>query len=105
MMHRVKRHSAMRVPCPVQLEKQAALTGGRWLQEDGSSSDAPIARSIVQRLQRFGTYGRLKQVLLDSLDRAGTTTYGESWCCTHIKQRRYCCRWFVFTMPQPNGSC
>mmetsp|Transcript_18592 Transcript_18592/g.56153 ORF Transcript_18592/g.56153 Transcript_18592/m.56153 type:complete len:489 (-) Transcript_18592:1324-2790(-) len=35
-----------------------------WLQGGTSASDAPIDRSIVQRLQRFGTYGRLKQVAL-----------------------------------------
>ena len=28
------------------------------------ASDAPLGGDIVQRLQRFGTYGRLKQIAL-----------------------------------------
>ncbi|PSC75499.1 hypothetical protein C2E20_0993 [Micractinium conductrix] len=39
----------------------------RWLQDaEGSADgeDVPLNRGIVQRLQRFGTYGRLKQVAL-----------------------------------------
>ena len=31
------------------------------------ASDAPLGSDIVQRLQRFGTYGRLKQVALRKL--------------------------------------
>ena len=39
----------------------------RWLQDaEGSADgeDVPLNRGIVQRLQRFGMYGRLKQVAL-----------------------------------------
>jgi len=41
-----------------------------WLQESesaGAAADAPFSDSIVQRLQRFGTYGRLKQVALRTM--------------------------------------
>ena len=38
----------------------------RWLhpEEEDAASDRPLSSSIVQRLQRFGTYGRLKQAAL-----------------------------------------
>lgn len=35
-----------------------------WLKEDGSTPDMPLSGSVVQRLQRFSTYGHLKQVVL-----------------------------------------
>lgn len=37
----------------------------RWLNpEEDAAPDRPLSSSIVQRLQRFGTYGRLKQAAL-----------------------------------------
>ncbi len=36
----------------------------RWLSYQEPASDTPLHGSIVQRLQRFGTYGRIKQVAL-----------------------------------------
>ncbi|GAB4824203.1 hypothetical protein N2152v2_011249 [Parachlorella kessleri] len=36
----------------------------RWLQELQLAPDVPLSDSIVQRLQRFGTYGQLKQLAL-----------------------------------------
>lgn len=39
----------------------------RWLREEVHKGDKPLADSIVQRLQRFGTYGRLKQAALHTV--------------------------------------
>ena len=39
----------------------------RWLQEEARGAaemEVPLSDSVVQRLQRFGTYGRLKQAAL-----------------------------------------
>ncbi|KAI3434966.1 hypothetical protein D9Q98_003018 [Chlorella vulgaris] len=36
----------------------------RWLMSEREDPDVPLNDSIVQRLQRFGTYGRLKQLAL-----------------------------------------
>lgn len=33
-----------------------------WLQDADSTSSLPLRSSVVQRLQRFATYGHLKQV-------------------------------------------
>ncbi|GAB4823735.1 hypothetical protein N2152v2_010781 [Parachlorella kessleri] len=38
-----------------------------WLHGLKSKEDVPLGRSIVQRLQRFGTYGRLKQLALRAI--------------------------------------
>ena len=38
----------------------------RWLAE-AALPDVPLSSTIVQRLQRFGTYGRLKQVALRTI--------------------------------------
>ncbi|KAL6758194.1 kinase-like domain-containing protein [Haematococcus lacustris] len=35
-----------------------------WVQEEGAAADLPLQGSVVQRLQRFSTYGHLKQVVL-----------------------------------------
>lgn len=35
-----------------------------WLQDAESSSALPLRSSVVQRLQRFATYGHLKQLVL-----------------------------------------
>ncbi|KAK9855495.1 hypothetical protein WJX84_003622 [Apatococcus fuscideae] len=35
-----------------------------WVQEDGIAEDTPLNGSVVQRLQRYGTYGHLKQMVL-----------------------------------------
>lgn len=42
-----------------------------WLQEDqaGLLAEVPLSDSIVQRLQRFGTYGRLKKAALRKVRR------------------------------------
>ena len=37
---------------------------GAFLQEAGLASRMPLQGSVVQRLQRYGTYGHLKQVVL-----------------------------------------
>lgn len=37
----------------------------RWLSyAEDAASDTPLGGDVVQRLQRFGTYGRLKQIAL-----------------------------------------
>lgn len=36
----------------------------RWLADLSQTSDAPLSDTIVQRLQRYGTFGRLKQLAL-----------------------------------------
>ncbi|PSC69548.1 calcium-dependent kinase 17 [Micractinium conductrix] len=38
-----------------------------WLQEDLAVSDVPFEATIVQRLQRFGLYGRFRQLALRAL--------------------------------------
>ncbi|KAI8467471.1 MAG: kinase-like domain-containing protein [Monoraphidium minutum] len=38
--------------------------GDPWLAEDGGASDEPLQGSVVARLQRFATYGHLKQLVL-----------------------------------------
>ncbi|KAL4433462.1 hypothetical protein ABPG77_010315 [Micractinium sp. CCAP 211/92] len=38
-----------------------------WLQEDLEVSDVPFSDTIVQRLQRFGLYGRFRQVAMRAL--------------------------------------
>lgn len=35
-----------------------------WVKEGGSASDASLTGSVVQRLQRYATYGHLKQLVL-----------------------------------------
>lgn len=35
-----------------------------WLASDSGNNGSPVSDSLVQRLQRFGTYGKLKQVAL-----------------------------------------
>ncbi|GIL82813.1 hypothetical protein Vretimale_8185 [Volvox reticuliferus] len=35
-----------------------------WLSEDGRARDLPLQGSVVQRLQRFSTFGHLKQLVL-----------------------------------------
>eukprot|EP00197_Chlamydomonas_leiostraca_P016234 CAMPEP_0202862620 /NCGR_PEP_ID=MMETSP1391-20130828/3593_1 /ASSEMBLY_ACC=CAM_ASM_000867 /TAXON_ID=1034604 /ORGANISM="Chlamydomonas leiostraca, Strain SAG 11-49" /LENGTH=572 /DNA_ID=CAMNT_0049542175 /DNA_START=227 /DNA_END=1946 /DNA_ORIENTATION=- len=35
-----------------------------WVKEEGTASDLPLSGTVVQRLQRFSTYGHLKQVVL-----------------------------------------
>ncbi|KAK9836887.1 hypothetical protein WJX74_010460 [Apatococcus lobatus] len=35
-----------------------------WVQEGGIAEDTPLNGSVVQRLQRYGTYGHLKQMVL-----------------------------------------
>ncbi|KAK9823598.1 hypothetical protein WJX72_004124 [[Myrmecia] bisecta] len=35
-----------------------------WAQKGGCAPDLPLAGTVVQRLQRFGTYGALKQLVL-----------------------------------------
>ncbi len=44
----------------------AALVGPEALQGQGQAavSPRPLSDSLVQRLQRYGTYGRLKQLAL-----------------------------------------
>ena len=40
----------------------------RWLSyTEDAASDTPLGTDVVQRLQRFGTYGRLKQIALRKL--------------------------------------
>lgn len=43
----------------------------RWLIADEfhPGADTPLGSSIVQRLQRFGTYGRLKRAALRAIAR------------------------------------
>ncbi|GIL77760.1 hypothetical protein Vretifemale_7216, partial [Volvox reticuliferus] len=50
---------ALHHPWLQQFDPAAAAAAG-----DGSSSSRPLNDSLVQRLQRFGTYGRLKQLAL-----------------------------------------
>ncbi|GLI63029.1 hypothetical protein VaNZ11_005889, partial [Volvox africanus] len=50
---------ALNHPWLQQYDPAAAAASG-----DGSSSTRPLNDSLVQRLQRFGTYGRLKQLAL-----------------------------------------
>ena len=35
-----------------------------WVMEGGTAAVLPLERSVVQRLQRFATYGDLKQLVL-----------------------------------------
>lgn len=35
-----------------------------WVRESGAATNLPLSGSVVQRLQRFSTYGHLKQVVL-----------------------------------------
>ncbi|KAI8474838.1 MAG: kinase-like domain-containing protein [Monoraphidium minutum] len=48
-----------------------------WLAEEGLASDVPLKGSVVARLQRFATYGHLKQLVLrmitEDMRRRGTT--------------------------------
>ena len=60
-----------------------AKYSSRWLRDDSSPSQTPIARSIVQRLQRFGTYGRLKQV---ALRKVAHTFAADSQLLTELRQ-------------------
>lgn len=55
----------------------------KWLREESSPNEEPIARSIVQRLQRFGTYGRFKQV---ALRRVAHTFAADSHLLTELRQ-------------------
>eukprot|EP00798_Chlamydomonas_sp_ICE-L_P021955 gene21955-29004_t len=57
------------------LKSMLSLTPGRrpsaakalqhpWVEENGSAADLPFQGSVVQRLQRFSTFSRLKQMVL-----------------------------------------
>lgn len=48
-----------------------------WLTAIGSSSAVPLGDSIVQRLQRYGTYGRLKQAALRKVAHAALAHYSQ----------------------------
>ncbi|PRW20925.1 calcium-dependent kinase 26-like [Chlorella sorokiniana] len=49
-----------------------------WLQDEADISDVPFADTIVQRLQRYGLYGRFRQVALKALMQSIAEQDGES---------------------------
>lgn len=55
----------------------------RWLRDEKSPSEKHISQSIVQRLQRFGTYGRFKQI---ALRRVAHTFAADSHLLTELRQ-------------------
>lgn len=49
---------------PVLRPSAAEALEDAWLAAGGPASDAPLKASVVARLQRFATYGHLKQLVL-----------------------------------------
>lgn len=74
-----------RLPCWAVNTPAASNTACRWLAADEHhpGADVPLGSSIVQRLQRFGTYGRLKRAALHAIARfvppVGAPVYHKCW--------------------------
>lgn len=68
----------------------------RWLQPDalrsisggGSGADVPLSNTIVQRLQRFGTFGRLKRAALRTV-----ATQVPQASCALVSGQQHCASW------------
>ena len=55
-----------------------------WIMEGGTATSLPLEGSVVQRLQRFATYGDLKQLVLKRISELTNGTGANVEKCTEL---------------------
>ena len=68
-----------------------------WIMEGGTATSLPLEGSVVQRLQRFATYGDLKQLVLKRISELTNGTGANVEKCTERHRskslNRFCLVW------------